>query len=139
MPIGIHDDWAAIRDDRPSRCYAVARPFAVTRGAANVAFFAVTRLPGGHRQLHARLSRPRGPDAPVRLWIDGRAIFLGALGLDAWAREARADNAVIAAMRGAAILRIESVSATGRPFRDIYRLPGAASAIDAATLACLAR
>jgi hypothetical protein len=36
-------------------------------------------------------------------------------------------------------MSIEAVGAGGRPFTDVYRLDGAATAIDAAALACLGR
>jgi hypothetical protein len=36
-------------------------------------------------------------------------------------------------------MSVEAVGARGRPFADVYALPGAATAIDAAALGCAAR
>jgi hypothetical protein len=36
-------------------------------------------------------------------------------------------------------MSVEAVGAGGRPFADVYALPGAATAIDAAVLSCSGR
>jgi hypothetical protein len=46
------------------------------------------------------------------------------------------DAAIIAKMRAAPSLAVSGKSRDGRTFRDGYALPGAASALDAATLGC---
>ena len=55
---------------------------------------------------------------------------------DAWAQDPRADAAIIAAMRSASSMSVQTRGANGRGFADTYRLRGAATAIDAAALGC---
>ena len=55
----------------------------------------------------------------------------------AWAPDGRADEALMRAMRTGINLTVETRAANGARFRDVYQLRGAASAIDAAALACL--
>ena len=50
--------------------------------------------------------------------------------------DATQDAALIRAMRSARGISIEAVASTGQGFADSYRLRGAASAIDAAAIAC---
>lgn len=134
-PLGLWDGWGAFRDDRPARCYAIAQPANRRTGFATVARWPART--GG--QLHIRLSRPRSPPAAVTLSVGERRFTLTAAGTDAWSPDARTDAAVIAAMRDARSMSVESVSANGQPFADVYALPGAPTAIDAAAVACLAR
>nr|MDQ2878035.1 hypothetical protein [Pseudomonadota bacterium] len=93
--------------------------------------------------VQLRLSRARRPGAGITLSIGERRFDLigGAAGAkaDAWAPDARTDAAIVAAMRGARSMSVETVAATGQPFADVYALNGAATAIDAASLACLAK
>ena len=48
----------------------------------------------------------------------------------------RMDAAIVAAMRSAPSMSVESGTATGGAIADTYRLRGAATAIDAAALGC---
>jgi hypothetical protein len=135
--IGVWHAWGAFREAAPPRCFAVAEPLRHGTGA----FASVTTWPGRgiRNQLALRLSRPvRGGLAPT-LSIDDRRFSLTARGAEAWAPDARTDAAIVAAMRSARSMSVSAVSAAGRPFADTYALPGAASAIDAAALACLGR
>ncbi len=134
--LGIYQRWGAFRADAPRRCYAIARPVAPTDGTA---FASVATWPGAgvRRQVHVRLSRPRSARARVVLAIGERRFALIAGARDGWAPDAAADRAIVAAMRGGRSMSIESVSADGTPFADVYALGGAASAIDAAALGCL--
>jgi hypothetical protein len=135
--IGIYDGWAAFRDTAPQRCFAIARPVDPRR--ADQAFLSVASWPaaGVRHQVHVRLGRPRAANARVTLVVGERRFDLIAGALDAWAPDARTDAAVVAAIRDGRSLSVESVSASGTPFVEGYALRGAASAIDAATLACL--
>ncbi|MBU3077243.1 hypothetical protein KOF26_05120 [Sphingomonas sp. XMGL2] len=132
--LGAWQGWAAFRDRDPPRCYAIARTPRAPRG-----FVAVAHFPGRQRAVRVHLSRPVAPGAPVRLTVDDRAIILPATGQEARGANAHADAAIIAAMRTGETLRIDATGTDGRRFRDAYALGGAASAIDAATLACPAR
>jgi hypothetical protein len=134
--LGVHDGWGVFRDRSPSRCYAIARP--VEKQAAGP-FASIATWPGDrvHNQLHIRLSRARHPRARVMLSVGERRFELTAGDADAWAPDARTDAAVVAAMRSGRSMSVESVSAAGGAFADTYALKGAATAIDAAALACV--
>lgn len=133
--LGLWGGWGAFRDDRPPRCYAIAQPVNRRQGFASIA-----HRPGqGGGQLHLRLSRPRSPQAAVTLSVGERRFTLTGSGADAWAPDARADQAIVTAMRDARSMSAESVSAGGQPFADVYALTGAPTAIDAAAVGCLER
>jgi hypothetical protein len=72
----------------------------------------------------------------VLIRIDGRSFQLRGGGRDAWAPDARADIEIQAAMRNGIELAVETRSTDGRLVRDLYRLRGAATAMDAAAIAC---
>lgn len=135
--IGIFETWGAFADAAPRRCYAIAKP--ISRRTALYPFASVANWPGAHvrNQLHLRLSRRRDATTQVTLSIGDRRFPLRAGDLDAWAPDATADRAIVTAMRSARSMSVESVAVGGRPFADIYTLSGAATAIDAAALACL--
>lgn len=133
--IGVHGQWGAFVRKAPTRCYAIARPVRSPRGQP---FASVAVWPGARvrNQLHIRLSRPRNPVARVVLAIGDRRFELRAGPTDAWASDAEADRAIVAAMRGARSMSVETEAVGGAPFADVYVLNGAATAIDAAVLAC---
>lgn len=128
--LGLWNSWAAFRDERPARCYAIAEPARPPSKSARWRPFAsVATWPGGARnQLHIRLRRPAS--GRVTLAIGRQRFPLVAGGADAWAPDRRADAAIIAAMRSADRMMVGG---------DSYPLRGAATAIDAATLACVRR
>jgi hypothetical protein len=134
--IGVWQRWGAFRDTAPARCFAIARSVTRPRGAASVATWPRRGL---RSSLHLRLSRPRDRAAPVTLTIGERRFQLVGTDRDAWAADGPSDRAIVAAMRGARAMSVEAVAANGRPFADAYPLAGAATAIDAAALACLRR
>lgn len=135
--LGVFDGWGAFRDAQPFRCYAIAEP---SRGGGGNAppFATISYWPGQNvrGQVHIRLSRAIRNGAEVVLSVDDRRITLIAGARDAWAAGPRADASIIAAMRSGRSMSIASVAATGGGFADIYRLKGAATAIDAAALGC---
>jgi len=133
--IGVFDGWGAFRDR--DRCYAIARPVATRTRAGGFASVADWPRRGLAASLHVRLSAARDRSAPVTLTIGERRFRLVAGERDAWAADAAADRAIVAAMRGQRSMSVEAVAAGGRPFADSYALAGAATAIDAARLACL--
>ncbi len=138
--LGAFDNWAAFRDEAPPRCFAIAEPVRGSGGRIR-AFSSVATWPaaGVRGQLHIRLGRARRLDAPVTLSIDDRRFALVASATDAWAPDARADAAIVAAMRSARAMSIATVAATGGGFAETYALKGAATAIDAAALGCARR
>lgn len=132
--LGIFEYWGAFRDPSTPRCYAISRPAGSKgNGFAAVGSWPRQRVRG---QVHFRLSRTRADDAPVILNVGERRFPLVAGKGDAWARDARADAAIIAAMRSAGSMSVQTQGANGRAFADTYRLRGAATAIDAAALGC---
>lgn len=137
--IGVYGAWGAFRDT--DRCYAIAAPVLGSgRGDARP-FVGVGTHPrlNQRNSLHVRLSRPRDRSARVTLTIGERRFPLVATDRDAFAPDAPAERAIVGALRSGRSMSIEAVARGGRPFADGYRLDGAATAIDAAALACLRR
>ncbi|MDQ4419146.1 hypothetical protein OOT33_01650 [Sphingobium sp. DEHP117] len=140
--LGVFGGWGAFHDAAGPRCYAIAEPTRTSAGKAGWrAFASVGTWPAlrVRNQLHIRLSRERAPQAKVYLSIGERRFALVSGKSDAWAQDARMDAAIIAAMRSAATMSVESSSANGRAFADLYVLKGAATAMDAAVLGCAKR
>lgn len=138
--LGVFGSWGAFRDDRPRRCFATARPAQSLRGGGNwQPFAAISTFPGiaARSQLNIRLRNRKLRGAPVFLSIGTRRFRLIAGGSDAWARSVAQDAAIVSAMRSGSSMSVETRGANGRAFADVYRLRGAATAIDAAALGCL--
>lgn len=133
--LGVYSSWAAFRDDRPARCYAIAKP---RRDAESGPFASVASWPRANirTQLHIRLSRAAREDSAVTLTIGATRFELAANGRNAWARNARMDAAVVAALRSATRMSVSGRDSAGRRFTDRYDLTGAATAIDAAVVGC---
>jgi hypothetical protein len=138
-PLGIFGTWGAFDDGR--RCYAITQPFEGPAPEGWQPFASIghwrARGPGG--QLHIRLSREKRPGSAVLLRIDGNTFQLAGGGRDAWAPDGRADGEIQSAMRTGIDLIVETRSVRGLLVRDHYRLRGAATAMDAAALACARR
>lgn len=136
--VGVYGAWGAFRER--DRCFAIAAPV-IAGGRANWRPFAgVGMFPrlGQPRTLFIRLSRARDRSAPVTLSVGERRFRLVANGTDAWAPDPQTERGAVAAMRSARSMSVDAVGEGGRPFSDVYRLDGAATAIDAAAIACLA-
>jgi hypothetical protein len=137
-PLGIFFQWGAFRDQRPPRCFAIAQPARSPEAKGWEPFASVSYWPaqGVRGQVHFRLSRQKRPGSAVLLRIDDRTFQLIGGGADAWAPDTRADAAIVSAMRGGVHMTVETRSERGLRVRDHYRLRGAATAIDAAAIAC---
>jgi hypothetical protein len=137
QPIGIFFGWGAFEQSDPRKCYAIARPNGGT-GAGSQSFASIGSWPeqGVRSQLHIRLSRAKRAGSAVILKVDDRSFQLLAGGVDAWAPDAGADARIVAAMRTGVKMSIETRSQQGKIVRDRYSLRGAATAIDAAAIAC---
>ncbi len=137
--IGIFGTWGAFRG--PDRCYAVAEPDRAARPGEGSGFASVGYWParsvGG--QAYFRLSRAKREGSAVLLRIDDRTFQLRGGGADAWAADPAADSEIVSAMRTGIEMSVETRSAGGGLVRDSYRLRGAATAIDAAAIACARR
>ena len=138
-PLGIFGSWGAFAAD--GRCYAITQPFEAPPAQGWQPFAAVGHWPARHAggQLHVRLSRDKRQGSAVLLRIDGRSFQLLGGGRDAWAADPRADQEIQAAMRTGLDMVVETRSAEGLAVRDHYRLRGAATAMDAAAIACVRR
>ena len=134
--LGIFSTWGAFRDG--ARCYAITQPYQAPPAQAWRPFVSIGHWPaqGPGGQLHVRLSREKRPGSAVLIRIDGRSVQLRGGGRDAWAPDVRADIEIQAAMRNGIELAVETRSTDGRLVRDLYRLRGAATAMDAAAIAC---
>jgi hypothetical protein len=134
--LGIFGMWGAFRGS--DRCYAIAQPFQAPAAAGWQPFVAVGHWPERRisGQLHVRLSREKRPGSAVLMRIDGRSFQLRGGGRDAWAPDDRADEEILGAMRTGIEMVVETRSTRGQLVRDQYRLRGAATAMDAAALAC---
>lgn len=136
--LGVYQGWAAFRDPETPRCYAIAAPEETFREPTQPGFLSVGFWPKRSvtHQIFVRLSRSRAPNGGVTLTAGGRRFRLKAAGDAAWATDRRMDLAIVAAMRSATSLSIETIGRDGRSIVDAYSLRGGPSAIDAAALGC---
>jgi hypothetical protein len=72
----------------------------------------------------------------VSLTVGTQPFMLATTGNWAWSRDPRQEAAIIAAVRAATGMRVDSRDATGRRIIDRYLLEGAPTAIDAAAARC---
>lgn len=136
--LGVFGSWGAFRGE--GRCYAIAEPREAPTAEGWRPFASVGHWPGrSGGQLHIRLSREKRQGSAVFVRIDGRSFQLAGGGRDAWAPDARADADIQTAMRTGLDLVVETRTIRGLLVRDHYRLRGAATAIDAAAIACAPR
>ena len=136
--LGVFETWGAFRDAPQHRCYAIAEPETRyqkidARPFASVATWPRSRVRG---QVHFRLRPLAAPAAQPRLSIGGRRFEMVGSGLNVWAANRAMDATIIAAMRSAETMSVSVRSARGDTITDRYRLRGAATAIDAASLGC---
>jgi hypothetical protein len=131
--------WAAI--DRGAACEALSRsqkiaPRDKVQAVAGLTFTADRKRWG---EFHVRLSRMPRADASVMLQIGDQPFLLVTSGGWAWSRGPLQAEAIIAAMRSAAAMRVQSRDGSGVRFSDPYLLDGAPTAIDAAAARCALR
>ena len=131
--------WAGV--DRGSSCVALTRSerIAAKGKVQATAGFAFTPDHRRWGEFHAHLRRVPRVGASVILTIAGQPFLLVARGDWAWSRGPLQEQAIIAAVRGAGRMNVESRDAAGRRFVDPYLLDGAPTAIDAAAARCALR
>jgi len=139
--LGVFSGWAAFRDSEVPRCYAIAKPEPSDSENTTSPYASFGTWPESdiRNQLHIRLSQPTARNARITLRVGNRNFVLTGSEGNAWSRDAAMDAAVIAAIRAADQMTVRSIAENGRRFADRYALAGAATAIDAATLACSRR
>ena len=128
--------WAAL--DRGGTCEAASRSLRlVQKGRVQArAGFAFDANGTRHGQFFAELSRIPRTGATVMLTVGTRPFLLASNGQWAWSRDPTQESAIIAAVRSAGGMRVDSRDASGRRFVDRYLLDGAPTAIDAAAARC---
>lgn len=133
--LGVYDGWAAFKDIKPLRCYAIAKAQGspLAPAYATISTWPDRKVRGA---LHLVLSRDVADKGGVRLAIGNQRFDLVAKGRNAWAKDARDDAAIIAALRSASRMSVSASSTKGSRFTDRYALAGIATAMDAATVAC---
>ena len=138
--LGVFGGWGAFRDRRAERCFAIAVPAHTAGRPAWRPFASVASWPGRrHRDMvFVQMSVIHAPNSPVTLSVGERRFGLSGSGRAAWSPDAATDHAIVAALRGERSFSVAGVDSRGEPFADTYLLAGAATAIDAATLACAA-
>jgi hypothetical protein len=138
QPLGVFAQWGAFADARPRRCFAIAQPTRSPKPQGWQPFASVGFWPGrdAREQIHVRLSRQKRAGSAILLRIDDRTFQLVGGGVNAWAPGPAADQAIAAAMRAGVHMSVETRSVRGARVRDYYQLRGAATAIDAAAIAC---
>lgn len=134
--LGTFHQWGAFQEN--NRCFAIAEPERSPRAEEWKPFASVGWWPdrGARGQVFIKLSRKKREGSAVLLRIDDRSWQLVAGSNNAWAPDARADAEIVAAMRRGIDMIVETRSDRGALVRDYYRLRGAATAIDAAAVAC---
>lgn len=128
--------WAAI--ERNGQCEAATRAL---NGAAKdrpqgLARFAFTPDRRRWGEFSARLSREPRAGSSVIATIGGERFLLAGRGITAWSRGALQEQALIAAVRGGGVMRIEARDDAGRRIVDRYATSGGATAVDAAAARC---
>ena len=133
--LGVYDGWAAFRDARPLRCYAIAKAqgTAPAPAYATISHWPERKVRGA---VHVVLSREVAAQGSVRMAVGTARFTLVAKGRNAWAASPREDAAIVAALRSAARMSVSARSAKGCTFTDRYALEGVATAMDAATVGC---
>lgn len=128
--------WAAI--DRGGACEALTRSarIAPSGKVQAVAGFTFSRDRRRWGEFHAQLSRLPRLGSSVMLDVGGQPFLLVTSGGWAWSRGPLQEQAIIAALRNAAAMRVEARDSGGSRFADPYILDGAPTAIDAAAARC---
>ncbi len=140
--IGRFNDWTAFVDgaDAKKVCYVGSPPKKAEgnytrRGPA---YLLVTHRPAEKvvSEVSVEAGYPFKPDSEVTATIDGRAFTLFTQGGNAWARDARADRAMVLAMRSGSEMVVKGVSSRGTETTDTYSLSGFTAAHNAINKAC---
>ncbi len=131
-PIGQYGRWGAFRARDGRSCYAISEP--TRAGRPSGAFLTVSTWPerGVVRTVRVRF---RGAAEAAVLTLGGKRFPLTVERADGWPAAAD-ERQIVRAMREGGGMRV-TARIGGRRTTDSYALEGAASAIDAADLACL--
>ena len=135
---GMFGSWGAFSDTAVPRCYAVAMADASTKERDYQPYATVGTWPRRNlrNQVHFRMSRKLSATTRIRLQIGSDRYDLIGGGGDAWAQDAKMNAAIVARMRTNPAMTAYATDNRGRNFSNTWQLEGAASAMDAALLAC---
>lgn len=128
--------WAAILRDGQCDAESLAMAPATARSGRGLAGFTFAADRSRWGQFHARLSRAPRAGASVIATIGRQPFLLTARGGWAWSTGPAQEMALMAAIRSADSLRIQSRDSAGRRFTDRFALDFAPTAIDAAAARC---
>ena len=136
--LGIFESWGAFRDPPNGRCYAIATPLPTASQRDLAAYASVGNWPARNvrRQVYFRLGRKTRQGTRISLRVGNRWFKMAGGGSNAWAFDAKTNAAILAGMRASQSMTIAAFDTRGNRFTDRYPLEGAATAIDAATVAC---
>jgi len=136
--LGVFGQWGAFRDPQGPRCYAIVASQPSRARGDFTPFASVGTWPGRQLrgQLHLRPSHRLPAEATATLRVGNASFSLTGGESDLWAADARANAAILAAMRAAGSMTLSARDAQGRRFSDRYSLEGAATALDAASVGC---
>jgi invasion protein IalB len=140
-PLGTFGDWTAVTDGGDKRlCYIGSAPKKAegkytTRGDAHVL---VTHRPTDKVKGEVSVSAgyPYKEDKVAEVEIDGKKFKLFTRGENAWAYDAAADRAMVAAMKAGKQLIVRGTSSRGTATTDTYSLAGFTAALAAIDKAC---
>jgi hypothetical protein len=118
------------------RAIGARREFRGWHPFATISYWPQRRVAG---QVHFRLSHEKRPGSAILLRVDDQTFQLAGGGVNAWGPDASADARIVRAIRTGLNMTVETRSARGVRVRDFYQLRGAATAIDAAAIACARR
>ena len=136
------DDWSAFTDDEGGKkvCYVGSEPKKETGDykARDETFMLVTQRPAEKSMdvvsVTAGYTYKKDSEASITVGNETFRLFTDA-GL-AWAPDAKADLAIVAAMKKGANMTVVGTSARGTITTDIYSLKGFSAAYAAANKAC---
>lgn len=140
--LGVFATWGTFRDPAVPRCYAIAMAEKIVgREQEFQPYFTVGYWParGIRGAVHVRLARRLAAGSKVIVSFPEANFALQTGQADAWPTDQTVNAGIIAQMRSARSMVVIARGADGRSFRDRYILNGAASAMDAAALACARR
>lgn len=141
--VGTFGDWAAFRDESGAvRCYIVSPPASTQTSSGSIrrgpAALSIGMWPGRgiNGQIHVETGFPIDAGATSALRVGGHSFPLLPEGQSAWAENAAADEAIIAAMRRGSSAEVVTTSRRGTKVTDRYSLKGFSAALEAARTAC---
>jgi hypothetical protein len=134
QPIAQFGRWGVFRASDGASCYAIAQPERVKRDSR--AALIVSTWPNERVSRHIQVRFRKPAEDGATLTIGGRRFPLTTKEAEGWPVSAVDERQIARLLRERASLRVATRNA-GRRVIDDYPLSGAASAIDAADLACL--